>query len=405
MIALLAATALATAPPLEAELNGDVKTFFVATFPYEHFLMPEDPTGLGVLDGRVKTRFAVGPLSLVAHHAVTATTPGAVQSLVGTGTGGDAPEAMPLSWDALDGDDLSLSGRTDRLFLKLTVPHFDATVGRQPISFGAGAIFTPLDLVNPFFPTTIDQEYKPGVDAVRLDGYVGMTRITAVAAYAGDWDLQGTVLATWAQTTVGVTDLGAFYGAVRGDHVWGLTTISAIGPVGVHADAALTLPEDGPVFFRGVVGAMWRPFMTTTLSGEFYVQTVGTFEASDYLAVMLDDRWTRGELWLAGHTYLGLSWGQEIVPTLNASLAVIANLADPSALVAPGLAWSVAENADVGLGMYAGIGARPDEVDVLDFFGDDGLPLSEEEAATRLGVRSEMGTWPVAAFVQVKTYF
>ena len=54
MIPLLTAVALAQDPAVTAEVHGNAKTFFLATFPYENeLLMPPGPYGQGVASGRV----------------------------------------------------------------------------------------------------------------------------------------------------------------------------------------------------------------------------------------------------------------------------------------------------------------------------------------------------------------
>jgi hypothetical protein len=261
--------------------------------------------------------------------------------------------------------------------------------------------FTPLDLVNPFTPTTLDTEYKPGVDAVRVDAYpTPFTRVTGVAAYAGGWEADGLVAALWGQGTLGVTDLGGFAGLVQGDVVLGGSVVSAIGAVGLHGDAALTLPADGDPFARAVVGADLRPGPDTSVSIEAYVQTLGETDPDRYLLRATEDRWQRGELWLYGVGYAGVAVSHQLTPLLTVSAASVVNVVDPSAFVAPTLSWSVAENAELSLGAYVGIGARPDPVDVAS------LDPSDPEAwAAGLGVNSEFGMWPSVGWMQVRLYF
>src|SRR5690606_15729899 len=115
-----------------------------------------------------------------------------------------------------------------------------------------------------------------------------------------------------------------------------------------------------PVFFRGVFGVDGRPSATTTLSGEVYVQTLGSARAGDLFETLASERVRRGELWLGGLAYAALSVNQEITPLLVANVAVIANLTDPSALLAPSLAWSIADEVDAAFGGYVGLGRRPE---------------------------------------------
>lgn len=381
-----------------AELHGDLKTFFTATFPYEHVLMPEAPTGQGVFDARLKLEAGFGDhLKLQVHQTMTALTATSAMATTSTGVGLQAPEVLELSWTAFE-DDLTLRGRVDRLSLAWSTPGFDLTVGRQPITFGHTNVFTPLDLVNPFNPAFIDQEYKPGVDAIRADVYAGFaSQLTLAAAYAGSWDRDGLVVAAYGQSTVRVTDIGLFVGSVRGDTVFGTTVVTSIGAVGLTTDATFTLPaDDQDPFVRAAVGAFFRPTTKTTITLEGYVQTLGATNTDDLLKTTLDPRFQRGELWLMGAGYVAVAVSQEISPMITGSAAAVVNPLDGSAFVAPNLAWSVANNVDVVLGGFVGLGKRPDDVELVDLL----VPIDQQ---TYLG--SEFGTYPGVAFAQAKIYF
>ena len=82
--------------------------------------------------------------------------------------------------------------------------------------------------------------------------------------------------ATYGQGTVGVTDLGVFAGLIYNEPVIGGSLVTSVGPLGVHSDFAVTVPDEEDPFFRGVVGTMWRPTGSSSLTGEVYVQTFGT---------------------------------------------------------------------------------------------------------------------------------
>jgi len=56
--------------------------------------------------------------------------------------------------------------RLDRLWFGHTGSKTVLRIGRQAISWGNGFFFAPMDIVNPFDPTTIDTEYKTGDDMI-----------------------------------------------------------------------------------------------------------------------------------------------------------------------------------------------------------------------------------------------
>ncbi|MCA9566406.1 MAG: hypothetical protein KC656_01130 [Myxococcales bacterium] len=407
MIALLSLAGAAeeeeVEKPWKANLHGDLKTFFTATIPYEHVLMPPDPTGQGVFDARLKLEAAWGDsLRLQVHQTATAIT-AASGAMTRTGVGLTAPEVVKLSWVATD-QDLTFRGRVDRLSLAWSTPGFDLTVGRQPVTFGHAQVFTPLDLVNPFNPAFIDQEYKPGVDSLRADVYAGTaSTLTLVAAYAGSWDREGLVTAVYGQSTVGVTDIGLFAGSVRGDAVFGTSVVTAVGPAGITGDGTVTLPAGGgDPFVRASLSGFFRPGPNTTIALEGYVQTLGATRPSDYLKTTVDPHFARSEIWLMGVGYAALAVSQQVTPTVTTSLALVANPLDPSAFVAPNLGWSVANNVDFVLGGFVGLGARPDDITLLDLIGPDGAPLSVDQLTY---LNSEFGTYPGVIFAQAKIYY
>lgn len=459
--------------PTRLTASGHLKTFGLVAFgrtleglpdDLVHRVLnpfPEGPTGQGIVDGRLNLAWKVGDVfRLEAAHAVTvfldadgandaanaavagalADDPlGALGQLVAlepvleglggggagagtpfsTGVGRSAPEAFPLTWRTGTDPvrDVQLLGRTDRLLAKVSLDGFDLVVGRQPVSFGSGLFFTPLDLVSPFTPATIDTEYKPGVDAVRVDGYFGTGGgITVVAAYTGRTYLHEAAaegeptsarvsVAGQGRLTVGVTDLSLFLGGIRGDLVAGASVVSALGPVGVHGDVAVTVPRPDlgePVFVRAVIGADGRPTGTTTISGELYVQSFGSTDPGDLFERLGRERAQRGEVWLSGLAYAGLAISQEITPLWVASVGAFMNLTDPSALIAPSLAWSAAQNVDVALGGFVGVGAAP-EGRTLDL---DALPASPGVSDLAVVVpKSELGTYPASLYAKVGVYF
>lgn len=424
MLTLLLASALAQdEAPVRVDAGGHLKTFLVASLPYEHVFMAspdcadftawEDCVqagGQGLGDVRLWAEARTERFTFKAHHTTTMVAPGAsVNALGGTGIGLQPPQLAKLSWTAVNDEGLAVRGRADRLSVGLSIPHLDVTVGRQPVTFGRALFFTPLDLVNPFNPTVVDQEYKPGVDALRLDGYWGMAgHATLVAAWTGtpvltnddpaELDLSDAVLAAYGQGTVGVWDLGAFAGLVRNDRVVGLSTSGSIRSVGVHAEASGTLPQEDTEdpFARAVVGATWFATGDLMLMGEAYAQTNGTNDPTRYLNQYTDPRYARGELWLAGRYYMGLSASYALHPLLNTSVAVIANLDDPSALVAPALSWSVSDEVSASVSGFVGVGARPDDLEPLDLLAPDFDPGDS--------VNSEFGLMPRALFVSMAAY-
>jgi hypothetical protein len=117
------------------------------------------------------------------------------------------------------------------------------------------------------------------------------------------------------------------------------------------------------------------------------------YAPGDYADAFLNPRFARGEVLFLGRTYAALAVGQELTPLVSASGAVIANLADPSALIAPSVAWSVADDAAVSVGGYVPVGKEPPER------AGSGEPAALPE------LPSEFGLYPTALFLSMRAYF
>ena len=208
----------------DLDAGADVKVFAVGVVLPE----PLDPFSSSVLDVRGKLDAEVGPLDGELHGTAGA---GAADLPLGVGLGED--ELVDLSWS---GD--YARARIDRASVRYRRDHLDVRVGRQPVSFGTGYIFRPMDLVAAFSGTEVDQEYKPGVDAARVDAYAGVSNtMSLVLAY----DRRALV---YGQTTLRGWDVGAMGAALDGWRLAGLVTSGAVGPVGVRAEATVDADQE-----------------------------------------------------------------------------------------------------------------------------------------------------------------
>ncbi|MEE2829938.1 MAG: hypothetical protein VX498_12180, partial [Myxococcota bacterium] len=162
---------------------------------------------------------------------------------------------------------------------------------------------------------------------------------------------------------------------------------------------------DEEPFVRLVLGADGRTGFGMTVMGEVYIQSLGAEEPEDYLSMALSERFQRGELWTMGRFYAALTVSQEILPILQVSVVTIANILDPSALVGPSLSWSVATNADFVIGGFFALGKRPEDLELTDLVGPDGLLLSPEQVLGTLQAGSEFGLLPHQGYAQFKLYF
>jgi hypothetical protein len=61
----------------------------------------------------------------------------------------------------------------DRFNIRLKYDIGNLTIGRQAIAFGSARFVSPTDIFEPFLVSTLDTEYRIGVDALRFQGSFG----------------------------------------------------------------------------------------------------------------------------------------------------------------------------------------------------------------------------------------
>jgi hypothetical protein len=338
-----------------------------------------NPAGVSLDDLRAKIDWhASESLRLVVHDelAATAGTLGLDESAgpIGLGQGRRAPVWLPMQWSLASGPQMSVQDRLDWLWARWTRDRVQLTVGRQPITFGRGVLWTPLDLLSPFSPLQIDTEFKPGVDALRADLSISSATLSLVevvgrAAGAEDLgiDAAGSAMLARLEVPMHTTRVAATAGYVRSDVVGGLDAFYDLGHTAdLHGAATVTYardparrPQGRPAFVRMVVGSTFEPARNLHATVEAYYNGSGAADSSGYLATFSDPRFQIGEEYNVGRYYAGAVVDWQPQALVHVALAVLSNLTDPSAIASPQVRYSVASNALIICGAFVPMGARP----------------------------------------------
>lgn len=310
-------------------------------------------------------------------------------SFTGTigGTGiGPQRRLVPLSGVLAETANSRLAHDVDRLAIKLTLPFGDLTIGRQVLSWGTGRFFNPTDVLSPFPPTVIDREVRRGFDAVRLAVALGdTTQLDLLYLPQAVPEENGGVVRF--QTNVAGWDGSLSFGKYVRDFVAGFDVVGDVGPVGVHAEGAYTVEwlatrEVGDHFFRGVAGFDFKPHEKVVVTAEYAFNGYGSRDASRYAQILTSKRAQRGEVFGAGMHVAAVAASFIANDLLTASVSVLCNVTDPSALAFAAVEYSFTQSVLVRAGAYVPIGRPPDAS----------------------GLRSEYGSGAYGAFAQVGVY-
>ena len=287
----------------------------------------------------------------------------------------------------------------DRALVKYHLPSFDLTLGRQAVTFGKARFWNPLDVFLPFDARQFDREYKPGVDAVRVDVPVGeMSGLTMVAApgrvdgtrvYARSW--YGSAVLGRVYTNLADFDFAAQGGKVYGGYQGGAGLAGALGPVEVRAEGAYLFsidepdePTPVPDHLLAVVGVGRLFDSSLNLQSEYLYNGAG--DDGDLETAL--SRVAAGRALQMSEHLVAAMVGYDLLPLLTGSVATIVSVSDGSGLVQPGLEYSVSEESDLLAGAMLAWGRRP-----------------RVAPTAGLDLQSEFGSYPDFFYAQYRVYF
>ena len=401
---------------LVASLDSNLRTTSVAARNYDQPLLwgrdngADYHTGLAlrlIASGRPGTRLrweahAVQNLALTTFASAAAGS----GNLLGA-AGSEVPYRLAgARRDWGDGGDVSASAHLDRAHLRIAFERADLTVGRQAITFGKAWFWNPLDVFLPFGSTQFDRDYKPGVDAVRVDlpfgdfsgatlvGVPGRAQSGAAPAGGGNAWYRSALVARAYGNARG-WDAAAQGGKILGGYQLGGAVTGELGGLELRGEAAWFAAQDGTGaggsgatvvggHFSAVAGA-GRGFAGRglQLQAEYFYNGAASGDLKQRLALVAE-----GRLRHAGRHLLGALASGRIHPLVRGSLAGLWGIGDGSWLAQPGLVWSAADEVEVVAGAVVARGRRPVGSTVED-----------------LMFRSEFGTCPDFYYLETKLYF
>ncbi len=424
--ALLLSLALASSAGAEEErkpfrLRGNFRTIGAAVQNYDFPLFFGDDEVDAFSQSLLRGTISGEPWEALSYeiHGVQSldatSTSGSPQAPFGLTEQGIRYRVLDASWEWLTEQEVEATLWLDRASVKVSFPFADLTLGRQAVTFGEAYFWNPLDVFLAFDPRQFDREYKPGVDAARLDVPLGDFSGVNVIAAAGrtilpDGTFEGgeqALEATWFGsaalgrifTNVEGWSLTAQGGKVYGGYQAGGGATGEIKEIEVRLEAAHLFADGGPFFpvpvppptervvesGTTVVAGVGRRFENTLhLQAEYFYNGLGD---SEDLAASFVRFQTGGSLDMSRHL-LALAATYEILPILTGEVAFIVAPEDPSLQIQPRLTWSAADEIEVLAGAIVNAGERP-----------------EQPAPGLIVPQSEFGTFPNFYYAEFKVYF
>lgn len=253
--------------------------------------------------------------------------------------------------------DHALLQRLDRLWLGYSSEKAVVRFGRQALSWGNGLFYAPMDLVNPFDPSTIDTEYKAGDDmlyaqylrdsgddvqgaaVIRRDVLSGdvesdvATYAVKYHGFAGEFEYDVLLAESYADTI-----LGLGFGRSLGGAQWGSDLVITDTDSDTYVQFVTNLSYSWVLKGKNMSGAIEYHYNGFGQSDGHY-DPLSLTENPELLT-----RIARGQMFTLGRHYLAGSVLIEMTPLWSVTPVLLANIGDPSALLQVTTNYSLSDN-------------------------------------------------------------
>ena len=253
--------------------------------------------------------------------------------------------------------------RLDRLNLTCTLDWVTMRFGRQALTWGDGMLFNPMDLFNPFAPTSVQRDYKIGDDMILLQFPTGEAEIQLLYLPRRDPDTEDlqddqSSYALKYHTPSASFELDLMAARHYDDDIVGLGATGYLYDAAWRINATYTRisEESGQDDFMQIVTHMDYAWMWAgkNVYGllEFYYNGLGRNGDYDHITTdsSLIKRLERGELYTIGRYYLAGQVRIELHPLVKLDTMVIINVYDSSGVLQPQVLWDVTSAIQVIVG-------------------------------------------------------
>lgn len=277
---------------------------------------------------------------------------------VGVSSGGG--EWLPLQWTIEETDHVAWRHQFDRLNVSWAPGDAsEMVVGRQTASWATTMFLTPADPFLPFDPSDPFRVYRAGIDAFRFQYFPGPLSDIDFVVRPADYS-NGNTLSVLARgrTVWRSWEVSGWLGMLHDEPAAAIGAAGGIGAVAVRGEVTLQ-ESDGEMALRGTVGidgrfVVWGRDLFYVV--EYQRDGFGAGTSAELLEVVRSDAFARGQLQVLGRDELVLQGAYQPHPLWGLTLLTITNLDDPSALLSPGVSYSLSNEMSASGGLFFGLG-------------------------------------------------
>lgn len=276
----------------------------------------------------------------------------------------------------------------DRLNARFNLESGDLTVGRQVISLGSARMINPTDVFLPFTVTTLNQEYRTGIDMIRFQKPMGdLSEFDMGVVLGDDAKTENSAVFIKGQSNWEGSDVSVTAIRFAEQNLLGTGIESSIGDMGVWFETAWVFGDDN--YNRTSLGVDYS--FSTNVFGqmEYHYNGAGAADPESYIGLEEHVAYQKGGVFLLGENYLMPSLSWTATPILTLAISSLINLDDASAFVNASGSYSLGDELGMDFGIYV-------------FCGDE---LAYQPLPPAVMIQSEYGSNSNLAYMSLKYYF
>ena len=280
-----------------------------------------------------------------------------------------------------------LAHNLDRANVRLAAGQWDVTLGRQALTMGSARLMSPVDVFLPFDLRVIDTEYRPGIDAIRLERALGDLSALDVGWILGaDGQRHRSAMFTRVVTNAQGIDYAATWIERDRFRLFGLGLTGAIGQHGLWFEVAKVSGDED--YIRSSLGIDGGIGDSGLWMVELHYNGAGEAEREDYLQPENADAYSDFGVFLFARRYVLSALSFQLSPVTGVAGQWVYNVDDQSSFFQVSVDRYISDEWSLTAGMYR-------------FGGDSDLTVTPRGFA--LG--SEFGMNPNVVFMGVRFYF
>ncbi len=282
----------------------------------------------------------------------------------------------------------------DRASVQISTDFADISIGRDAIAWGSARIINPTDVVAPYTYDQLDTEDRVGVDAVRIRIPVGILgEVDTGYIFGNRFNFDKSAIYVRTQLNAAETDFSILLLEFQKEQLIGLDITRGIGGAGFWLETAYVFvrsldhqPNGSNNYLRTSVGLDYSFAGETYGFIEYHYNGAGVEKPENFLTNLTQPAYTHGGVYLLGVHYIAPGFTHQLTPLISFSGQLLFNLSDPSAWIAPQIAYNIAEDIHLSIGSFFSFGKRPKNDDPT-------------------GFQSEFGAYPNFFFSSFRVYF